>query len=252
MTNYPKISIITVSYNAEKVIERTIKSVVNQSYSNIEYIIIDGASTDHTLAIVYIFEKQIAKVVSEPDNGLYDAMNKGIQLATGDYVWFLNAGDEIHSNNTIETMLAKGEADIYYSDTLVVNEDRKEIGLLSQLTHNNAPNNLRWQDMKQGMVVCHQSFVVKREIAPPYSNNYKLSADIDWVIKCLKAANSVMKCDFILAKFLTAGLSKQYLGNSMKERYRILKTHFGFLSNLWNHLFLMFRFLKSGRKNKLQ
>lgn len=252
MTNHPKISIITVTYNAEKLIERTINSVVGQSYSNIEYILVDGASTDQTLTVVKKHEKKIAKVISEPDKGLYDAMNKGLSLASGDYVWFLNAGDEINDLETVEKLIAMGQSDIYYSDTLVVNDEGQNIGLLSQLTHNNAPDNLSWKNMKKGMVVCHQSFVVKRDIAPSYSKNYKLSADIDWVIRCLKASKSVIKCDFVLAKFLTAGLSKQYLGTSMQERYHILKAHFGFIPNLWNHLFLVFRFAKSGRKNKLQ
>ncbi|MBL6964314.1 MAG: glycosyltransferase [Bacteroidetes bacterium] len=245
-------SIITVTYNAGEILERTIKSVLNQSYSNLEYIIIDGKSTDNTLDIIHTYTNHISKWISEPDNGLYDAMNKGIKLASGNYLWFLNAGDEVFAPDTITKMLSMGEADIYYSDTLVVNMQGSEIGLLSKLTHNNAPDKLNWRKMKQGMVVCHQSFVVNRQIVVPYSVEYKLSADIDWVIRSLKAAKSVVRCEFLLSKFLTAGLSKQYLGSSMKERYQILKTHFGFFPNLWNHLFLAIRFLTTSRKNKLQ
>jgi glycosyltransferase involved in cell wall biosynthesis len=252
MSFEPKISIITVTFNAEKVLERTIRSVISQSYPHIEYILVDGASTDNTQQLIQKYTNHITTSISEPDKGLYDAMNKGLKLATGDYVWFLNAGDEIHDAASLQRMTDLGESDIYYSDTLVVNENGEKIGLLSELTHNNAPDNLQWRDMKRGMLVCHQSFVVKRNIAPLYSYDYKLSADIDWVINCLKKASNIKKCPFHLAKFLTAGLSKQYLGSSMKERYQILKKHFGFLPNLYNHMFLLFRYLVSGRKNKLQ
>lgn len=93
---HPKFSIITVTYNAENVLEDTIQSVITQTYKNVEYIIVDGKSTDKTMEIVGRYKEHIHTVVSERDKGLYDAMNKGIALATGDYVCFLNAGDELH------------------------------------------------------------------------------------------------------------------------------------------------------------
>ena len=98
---HPKFSIITVTYNAGALIEDTIQSVITQTYKNIEYIIVDGASTDKTMSIVTRYREHIHTVVSEPDHGLYDAMNKGIRLATGDYVCFLNAGDELHEDDTL-------------------------------------------------------------------------------------------------------------------------------------------------------
>ena len=100
MTNHPhpKFSIITVTYNAGKVLEDTIQSVIFQTYRNVEYIIVDGGSTDHTLEVANKYSDRISKIISEPDKGLYDAMNKGIRLATGDYLCFLNAGDELHEN----------------------------------------------------------------------------------------------------------------------------------------------------------
>ena len=96
---HPKFSIITVTYNAEKVLEDTIQSVITQSYKNVEYIIVDGGSKDGTLGIIEKYRQHIAHLVSEPDKGLYDAMNKGIGLATGDYLCFLNAGDELHEDD---------------------------------------------------------------------------------------------------------------------------------------------------------
>lgn len=93
---HPKFSIITVTYNAAKVLEDTIQSIVTQTYKNLEYIIVDGGSTDETLDIIHKYQEHITTVISEPDQGLYDAMNKGIKLATGDYLCFLNAGDGLH------------------------------------------------------------------------------------------------------------------------------------------------------------
>lgn len=98
---HPKFSIITVTYNAAKVLEDTIQSIVTQTYKNLEYIIVDGGSTDETLDIIHKYQEHITTVISEPDQGLYDAMNKGIKLATGDYLCFLNAGDGLHEDDTL-------------------------------------------------------------------------------------------------------------------------------------------------------
>ena len=101
----PKFSVITVTYNAEKVLEDTVQSVISQTYHHVEYIIIDGASKDGTLEIVDRYRDRIHQLVSEPDKGLYDAMNKGIALATGDYLCFLNAGDSFHEDDTLQKMV---------------------------------------------------------------------------------------------------------------------------------------------------
>ena len=98
----PKFSIITITYNAEQWLERTILSVLSQSYTNVEYIVIDGASTDRTVELIKQYEAGISYWVSEPDQGLYDAMNKAIDMATGHYIVFLNAGDRLHSPDTLE------------------------------------------------------------------------------------------------------------------------------------------------------
>ena len=101
----PKFSIITVTYNAGKVLEETIQSVISQTYQQVEYLIIDGGSKDNTLDIVKQYKEHIHRIISEPDKGLYDAMNKGIQKATGDYLCFLNAGDKWHENNTLQLIV---------------------------------------------------------------------------------------------------------------------------------------------------
>ena len=125
---HPKFSIITVTYNAGKVLEDTIQSVITQTYKNVEYIIVDGKSTDSTMDIVNRYREHIHTIVSEPDKGLYDAMNKGIDLATGDYLCFLNAGDELHEDDTLQLIVhsLSGEKelpDVIYGETAIVDEE---------------------------------------------------------------------------------------------------------------------------------
>ena len=247
----PHISLITVTYNAAEVLERTILSIINQSFSDYEYIIIDGNSTDGTIELIKKYQSKISKTLIEPDSGLYDAMNKGMQMAEGEYIWFMNAGDQLYDTDTLTQLFQTGsEADIIYSDTLVVSKAGEEIGLLSRLTHNNAPANLTWKRMNKGMVVCHQSFIVRKSIAPPFLR-YRYSSDVDWVIKCLKNARTTHHSEHILTRFLNAGLSKQKLKEAMKERFLILSHHFGIVPNLFNHLIMLFRYLLKGRKSKV-
>jgi Glycosyltransferases involved in cell wall biogenesis len=140
----PIVSVITVVWNSEKLLERTINSVLEQTYTNIEYIIIDGGSEKGTLDIIKKYEDKIAYWMSEKDKGLYDAMNKGLQLATGDYVWFINSGDAIYDNETTANAIANAnDADIIYGDTILVNETYQPIGLRGATHHNNCPIGLR-------------------------------------------------------------------------------------------------------------
>ena len=153
----PKFSIITVTYNAEKVLEDTIQSVISQTYHHIEYIIVDGASKDGTLSIINRYRSRIHTVVSEPDKGLYDAMNKGIALASGDYLCFLNAGDCFHEDDTLQQMVhtinGNELPDILYGETAIVDKDRHFL----RMRRLSAPETLTWKSFKQGMLVCHQA-----------------------------------------------------------------------------------------------
>ena len=126
------------------------------------------------------------RLVSEPDSGLYDAMNKGLKLATGDYVWFLNAGDQVYASDTVENMVdgLRGMPDVIYGGTMIIDEQQHEIGDRRL----KPPEKLSWKSFRQGMVVCHQSLIVRREIAPDYNLEYRLSADIDWAIRASKEA----------------------------------------------------------------
>ncbi|MCR9287118.1 MAG: glycosyltransferase [Bacteroidetes bacterium] len=238
----PKISIITVVYNGKDLIEGTINSVLNQTYQNIEYTIIDGGSKDGTLEIIKKYESKISKWKSEPDNGLYDAMNKGLKIATGEFVWFMNAGDWIFEKDTIEKMVRKceKETDVLFGEVMLVNDNRKHLGTRSENTTQKLPKKLNWKSLKKGMVVCHQAFLPRRNLAPLYIEN-NLAADIHWVIECLKNAKLVTNTQLILAQYLQGGLSKKRHQQSLWDRYDILKAQYGWLANLWNHILIFSR-----------
>lgn len=250
MSDPVSISIITVTYNAEKYLQNTINSIDKQTYQNIEYIIVDGNSSDGTVDIIKKNIKLISKWISEPDKGLYDAMNKGLNMASGEFVWFINAGDEIYDANTLKLVLDKASsqnADLLYGEAMIVNEEGDEIGMRRK----SAPEKLNWKSLRKGMVVCHQSFLPKRSIAPLYDLKYKYSSDIDWEIKCLKKAKSIVNTKLVLSRFLDNGQSKKTVIPSIKERFRIMVKYYGILPAVLNHIPIILRFfafyLRHGR-----
>ena len=238
--NTPKISIITIVYNNVRDIEYTLLSVINQTYPHIEYIVIDGASTDGTLEVINTYRGSIDVLVSEKDKGIYDAMNKGLERATGDYVLFLNSGDELYDNSTLQCIVEKGmHADIIYGETKLVDEERNIIGT----RRHRAPASFDWKSFKYGMNICHQAIYVKRSIAPTYDTSYQLSADIDWVIRAAKKAKSTKNVNTYVARYLVGGMSQKRHKQSLKERYEIFKKHYGFFPNLVNHSIIAIRLL---------
>jgi len=239
----PVISIITIVYNGEALLERTIKSIINQSYTSIEYIIIDGKSTDKTVEIIEKYSEKISFWQSEPDKGLYYAMNKGIKLAKGDYLLFINAGDELNDSTTIEKIIESSESlpDVYYGETLMVDEAFNPLGTRSETTPHQLPKNLRWQDMAYGMVVCHQSILIKRTLADFYNTAHPFCADIDWIIKALKKSNSVVNVHFIISKYLKGGLSDKKLKKSLIDRFEVMREHFGLFRTIFSHIFITIR-----------
>jgi len=234
----PTISVITVVYNGEQHIGRTIESVINQTWDQIEYIIIDGKSTDLTLEVVARYEG-IDRIISEPDGGLYDAMNKGLKAASGDYVWFLNAGDQVFSPDTIEQLVAgmEGSPDVIYGGTMIVDENQNELGDRRL----KPPEKLSWRSFNQGMVVCHQSILVKRELAPEYNLEYQLSGDIDWVIRACKDATGIHNAGMILSRFLEGGLTEHNIKAGLKERFRIMTHYYGFVPTVLRHFIFAIR-----------
>src|ERR1700753_3582932 len=144
----PILSVITIVYNNVRDIERTLLSVLNQTYPNIEYIIVDGASADGTLDVIKRYENRITKIISEKDEGIYDAMNKGLTAATGDYVLFMNSGDELYARETVANVFAAAtDADIYYGETEMINANGESLG---QRRHA-APETLNLKSFKYGM-----------------------------------------------------------------------------------------------------
>jgi glycosyltransferase involved in cell wall biosynthesis len=243
----PTFTIITVTYNAVQWLERTIQSIVAQTYPAIEYIIIDGGSTDGTLKIIRQYESHVSHWVSELDNGLYDAMNKGLQFATGDYVWFINAGDTLPAADILQEISRKIRLvskksvplpDVIYGETMIMDAQGVSLGLRRL----KAPQKLTWKSFRMGMLVCHQSFIVKREIAPLYDLNYRLSADYDWCIRCLKRATVVYNTHRVLSNFLEGGLTGAQRKVSLKERYQIMCKNYGKFSTQILHLWFAVRF----------
>ena len=232
MTQSPKITVITVVFNDRGHIEGTILSVLNQTYPHIEYVVVDGASSDGTLEVIHRFAEKI-KLVSEPDRGLYDAMNKGLQMAEGDYVWYLNSGDQLFSEDTVERMVQgmKGQPDVIYGGTMVIGEGGKEIGDRRL----KPPDNLSWRSFRQGMIVCHQSLVVRRTIAADYNLDYRISADVDWAIRSTKKADVIHNSGMVLSRFLEGGLSGTHIRQGLKERFQIMKRFYGLIPTILRH-----------------
>lgn len=244
----PKVSIITVTYNAGELLLNTLESIKSQTYKNIEYVIVDGKSADNTVDIIKKNEKFISKWISEKDKGLYDAMNKGMELASGDYIWFINAGDEIYSKDTLEKVFSGiKDADAYYGNVQYIDEDGKDLGTR---TLKKPPKNLSWEDFKNGMVVSHQSIILKRKFAAKYNLDYKYCADLDWMIRSLKKCKTIMNTNLILSKFLIGGYSKENIIPSNKERFKILTKHFSLPKVLLSHIDMSFKFAKYYITNK--
>lgn len=238
-----KFSIITVTYNAAPYLERTVLSVLSQSYPDIEYLIIDGQSTDGTVDIIRQYESGIAYWVSEPDKGLYDAMNKGLWRATGDYVWFLNAGDTLPSADLVQTIAQKIARrkhlpDVIYGDTAIVNNEGRVLGM----RHLRPPKKLTWKKFAWGMLVCHQAFIARRELAPEYDPAYPLCADYDWCIRVMKQARVLYNTRLTLCHFLEAGISTQQRKASLKERYSIMCKYYGTFATVLRHAWFAVRY----------
>ena len=240
----PTFSIITVTFNAVETLEATIQSVISQTYHHVEYLIIDGASTDGTLAIIESYKDRITKVISEPDKGLYDAMNKGLALATGDYVCFLNAGDRLHEDDTLEKMvhsmhLLEVLPDVLYGETEIVNK----AGHFVRMRRLSTPEKLTWKSFRNGMLVCHQAFFAKRALAEPYDLKYRFSSDFDWCVKIMKKSKVLHNTHLTLIDYLEEGMTTRNHKASLKERFWIMSKHYGFFSTMLYHLWFVLRAL---------
>jgi glycosyltransferase involved in cell wall biosynthesis len=231
----PLLTVITVVYNDVKNIERTMLSVLNQTYPFIEYIVVDGLSSDGTVVLIHRYKNRITRFISEKDEGIYDAMNKGLEMATGDYVLFMNSGDEFYANDTVDAVFAAADdADIYYGETEMITADGKSLG---QRRHK-APEQFTWRDFKYGMSISHQAIYIRRSLIEPYDPRYQLSADIDWILRAAKKANTIVNVHRYVAKYTIGGMSKKRHRQSLAERFNIMKEHYGLVPTILNHFII--------------
>ena len=241
-----KFSVITICYNAAATIERTLRSVTGQSWTDKEYIIIDGASKDSTMEIIDRYRGKVDILVSEPDKGLYDAMNKGLRLATGDYVLFMNAGDRFHEDTTLEQIAAQVQKldklpGVIYGNTALTNM----AGEIYGMRRLSPPERLDWKSFKNGMLVCHQAFYARRDLAEPYDTKYRFSADVDWCIRVMKKAETLHNTHLIVADYLEdgSGVTIDNRKASLKERFAIMRKYYGLPSTLMHHAWFAVRLL---------
>ena len=247
-TAAPLFSIITVTYNAEATLPRTLASVKAQTCRLFEYLVVDGKSTDATLQLAADAAIAEMKIHSGRDNGIYDAMNKGLGMAEGEYVIFLNAGDAFHAPDTLQriadAIMANDFPGIVYGQTDIVDIAGQRLGE----RHLRAPRELTLDSFRDGMVVCHQAFVVLRRITAPYNLDYRLSADYDWCIRCLQHSRRNVYIDDVLIDYLNEGTTTRNHRRSLRERFRIMCYYYGTFSTIKKHLSFIPRYLRR-RKN---
>ena len=257
-----KFTIVTITYNAAAVFVRTADSVLRQDYPNVEHIIVDGASTDGTVALALEYKAKSdamgngheVRIVSEPDKGLYDAMNKGLGLATGDYVCFMNAGDFFPDGATLSLICANARLDgcrkdgkplpaVLYGDTDWVDNE----GRYMRRRRLTPPERLSWRSFRHGMLVCHQAFYARADIArlTPYDLRYRHSADVDWCIRVMKEAERMslplVNVRATIADYQREGQSTKYHRASLLERFDIMRRHYGLLQTLAMHAWFVVR-----------
>ena len=248
-----RITYVTITYNAAAVLQRTLDSVLQQDYPDIVHLIIDGASTDGTLQLVddYILRSNATEnghrvqIISEPDHGIYDAMNKGLRSLDGDYVCFLNAGDFLPAPDTVSRIVEKmaNTPAVLYGDTDIVDSE----GRFLRHRRLSPPEHLPWKSFRQGMLVCHQAFYARTDfaIAAPYDLRYRYSADVDWCIRIMKAAAKenvpLQNLHMVVANYTEEGQTTLHHRESLLERFRIMTRHYGWLTTLAMHLWFVFR-----------
>lgn len=247
----PLVSIITVTYNAGDTIVSTMISVGNQTASDYEHIIMDGASKDDTLSRINASKTEKTRVFSSEDNGIYDAMNKALGKARGKYVLFLNSGDRFASDKVLQTLIQiavqNDSPGIIYGQTDIIDSTGKVVGH----RHLKAPEKLTLDSFKSGMVVCHQAFMVLKKIAPLYSPIYRFSADYEWCIRCLQhSRTNIYAGDEPLIHYLNEGLTTRNHRASLIERFKIMCNYFGTFQTVIRHVGFAARYALR-RKNSI-
>lgn len=241
-----KISIVTVVYNNEKTIKEAIECVLSQSYNNIEYVIIDGGSIDNTVTIINEYKDKLGYFISEKDKGIYDAMNKGINAATGDIIGILNSDDLYHNATIIEEIMGhfikNPELDLVYGDLFYVKSENT-----NKVVRKWVSKQYYGKYFENGNVPPHPSLFVKRKVyeqAGFFNLKFKLAADYEFMLRIFKKHHFTSKyLNKVIVKMRLGGATNQSFSNIKRQNIEIL--------NAWKHnelkppLFLMpFRFFK--------
>ena len=276
-----KFTVITITYNAAVVLQRTLDSVLHQTYPDVEHLIIDGASTDGTLQMANDHkalndktpsnspclggepvgspkqgrvEGPPHKVIihSSPDEGIYDAMNKGLTQASGDYVVFMNAGDFFPSPDTLEQIAHRCHLNelpsaelpaVVYGNTDIVDAE----GHYLHPRRLQPPEQLTWRSFRHGMLVCHQAFYVRMDLAKntQYDTRYRYSADVDWCIRVMREADRMglllTNAHLTVACYTEEGTTTRHHRDSLLERYRVMAHHYGHVSTFFMHCWFALR-----------
>ncbi|MBO7140566.1 MAG: glycosyltransferase [Prevotella sp.] len=276
-----KFTVITITYNAAAVLQRTLDSVLHQTYEDVEHLIIDGASTDGTLQMANDYkvlndktpsnfpclggepvgspkqgrvEGPPHKVIihSSPDEGIYYAMNKGLTQASGDYVVFMNAGDFFPSPDTLEQIAHRCHLNelpsaelpaVVYGNTDIVDAE----GHYLHPRRLQPPEQLTWRSFRHGMLVCHQAFYVRTDLAKntQYDTRYRYSADVDWCIRVMREADRMglplANAHLTVACYTEEGTTTRHHRDSLLERYHVMAHHYGHLSTFFMHCWFALR-----------
>ena len=255
-----KFTVVTITYNAEQVLQRTLDSVLSQTHSDVEHLVIDGASTDGTLPMAEAYKAECDasglghKVIvrSEPDEGIYDAMNKGLTQASGDYIIYMNAGDCFPQADTLEEIAHRCRLNelpsdelpaVLYGGTDIVDGE----GRYLRPRRLQPPQKLTWRSFRHGMLVCHQAFYARTDIAKnlQYDTRYRYSADVDWCIRVMKEADRMalplQNIGMVVANYMEEGMTTRHHRESLKERYRVMAHHYGQLSTFFMHCWFAVR-----------
>ena len=255
-----RFTVVTITYNAEAVLQRTLDSVFAQTYKGVEHLIIDGASKDRTLALVEAYKQKSDEsetehkviIQSEPDHGIYDAMNKGLTQTSGDYIVFMNAGDSFPQADTLEqvvhrcklTELPTAELPgVLYGNTDVVDGD----GHYLHPRRLQPPVKLTWRSFRQGMLVCHQAFYARTDIAKnlQYDTRYRFSADVDWCIRVMRETERMglplYNIGMVVANYLDEGATTKNHKASLRERYLVMQRHYGVVQTFLLHCWFVVR-----------
>lgn len=215
----PKVTVITIVLNAVRVIERTLKSVIAQDYPNLEYIVVDGRSSDGTLELIQKYKHGISTLISEPDGGIYEAMNKGAALAKGEWILFMNAGDLFVENDVITRTFAGcnwSECDVIYGDGIFSSDEYRLV--------ERAPDRVTLTD---GNGFSHQSTFVRATLQKEYGFDVseRVAADYDFFLRLYKANKVFRRVDVVISEFFIGGFSTLAPMETIGLRHRVYKKH---------------------------